>query len=240
LDSERPSSFRSESQRLLAAYGRRQGMDARYSWFDTGHLFLMQQRERAVLRTLARHGAARLDALRVLEVGCGNGNWLRDLARWGAPPQLLVGVDLIPGRLGDAVRLGPPGTGFVRGSGAELPFRSGAFDMVVQSTVFTSILDESVRGAVAAEMTRVLAPDGFILWYDYRVNNPANPDVRGIGRRELLRLFPACDVSWESVGLAPPLARRLAGLSWVGCLLLERVRFLRSHALAVIRRRGGA
>jgi hypothetical protein len=28
-------------------------------------------------------------------------------------------------------------------------------------------------------MLRILKPEGMVLWYDYHMNNPGNPDVRG-------------------------------------------------------------
>ena len=67
--------------------------------------------------------------------------------------------------------------------------------MVLQSTVFTSIQDDGLKAQVAAEMMRVVRPDGLILWYDFRVNNPRNPDVTGVGKTEILRLFPGLKVS---------------------------------------------
>ena len=223
-----------ETERVRAAYARRPARDARYSWFLPGHLYLMQQRDRAVLDALARHGLADLEGMRVLEIGCGDGNWLRDLVRWGATPERLVGVDLLADRLREAVRRGPPGSGFAQVLGGELPFRAGSFDLVIQSTVFTSILDPAVRAAVAGEMLRVLRPGGRVLWYDFHVNNPANPDVRAVSHAEIRGLFPGCAVDARRVTLAPPVARRLAGWSWLACRALELLPFLRTHSLAVI------
>ncbi len=223
-----------ETDRVRAAYARRPQRDGRYSWFLPGHLYLMQQRDRAVLAALERHGLADLEELRVLEIGCGDANWLRDLVRWGASPERLAGVDLLPDRLREAVRRGPPGSGFVRAFGGALPFPSETFDLAIQSTVFTSILDPGIRTGVAAEMLRVLRPGGRIVWYDFHVNNPANPDVRAVGHAEIRRLFPGCAVDARRVTLAPPIARRLAGWSWLVCRLLETLPFLRTHSLAVI------
>ena len=59
----------------------------------------------------------------------------------------------------------------------------------MESTVFTSIMDPDLRRHVAAEMMRVFKPNGFILWYDYHVNNPCNQDVPGVKRREIYQLF---------------------------------------------------
>ena len=45
------------------------------------------------------------------------------------------------------------------------PFHS--FDLLLQSPVFTSILDQAMKERVAAEMMRVSKPGGLILWYDF-------------------------------------------------------------------------
>ena len=41
-----------------------------------------------------------------------------------------------------------------------------------------------MKQKVAAEMLRVVKPQGLILWYDFRYNNPRNSNVRGIGAAE--------------------------------------------------------
>ncbi|MCC7210276.1 MAG: hypothetical protein IT451_00360 [Candidatus Brocadia sp.] len=47
-----------------------------------------------------------------------------------------------------------------------------------------------MKKGIAAEMLRVLEPDGVILWYDYYMNNPKNPDVKGVKKRNS-RTLPA-------------------------------------------------
>ena len=107
------------------------------------------------------------------------------------------------------------------GDAAEMPWRSEAFHLIIVSTVFTSILDDEVRRAVAGEIVRVLAPGGALLWYDFAFNNPGNSHVRKVTRRELRGLFPGLTGRIQSVGLAPPIARRIAPLSWVLATALE-------------------
>jgi hypothetical protein len=103
-------------------------------------------------------------------------------------------------------------------------------------TVFTSILDPLVKRAIADDMLRVLKPGGAILWYDFRFNNPANPNVRGIGGVEIRSLFRNCNVILKRVTLAPPIARRVVPVTWTGAALLEQVPWLRTHYVAVIRK----
>ena len=58
------------------------------------------------------------------------------------------------------------------GNAAALAFPDATFDLVVQSTVFTSVLDATMKHQMAAEMLRVVKDDGVILWYDYYVILP--------------------------------------------------------------------
>lgn len=229
-----PETDFAEEDRIRAAYARR-GVPTRDSWFDAGHLFMIQDRERRVLSLLARQGLDRLADARILEIGCGTGQWLRDFVKWGASPANITGLELLPDRVAAARRVCPPDVTLVCGSARALTFPDQQFDIVLQSTVFTSILDADLRLAVAAEMRRVLKPGGVILWYDYHVNNPSNSDVRGVGRQEILRLFPSCAIDLQRVTLAPPLARAVAPYSRIACELLTLAPFLRTHYLGVIR-----
>jgi len=227
-----------ETLRVREAYARRVA-DGRYGWDRPGHVFMMQDLERRILRALARHGLLPLADRRVLEIGCGNGHFLRELVKWGADPRLLTGIDVIPERLAEARRGLPPQVRLEERSGAATGLSGGAFDLILQMTVFTSILDPAVRRTVAREMVRLLAPGGAILWYDFRVDNPRNPDVRGVSRSELAALFPACSIDCRSVTLAPPLARTLAPRLRPLCLLLSALPPLRTHYLAVVTPAGG-
>ena len=228
-------SIRIEESRIRAAYARREDGD-RYSLFQPGTLFIAQQIERRILSSLKRYGFSGLPTKKILEVGCGSGHWLRQFVTWGARPENVYGVDLLPERLINARSSCSPAIRLQCGSAAELPFAAGTFDLVFQSTVFTSILDPDLKRRAAAEMIRVVTQDGIILWYDYRVNNPWNRDVRGVKRSEIKKLFPDCRMELQRMTLLPPLARWLAPYSILGCFALEKLPLLRTHYLGVIRK----
>ena len=230
-----PDALRAEEDRILATYTQRRD-GKRYSRFDPAELFSLQQRERYVLTLLKDYGRAALHAQRILEVGCGGGEWLRAMIQWGAAPENLVGIDLLPERVSEARRLCPSTVTILRGRANQLPLPDSHFDIVLQATVFTSILDASLKRDVAAEMLRVVKPAGLILWYDFHVNNPRNPDVRGITKAEIRSLFPGCRIDLRRVTLAPPITRAIARHSRTLCYLLENVAFLRTHYLGAIRK----
>ena len=224
----------SEVARIRAEYARRSREIPPdfYSWARDVNLFFHCQIARTTIRSLQASGMYPLQGCSVLDVGCGGGTWLLEFAQWGA--EKLHGLDLDPTRLETAHRV-LPGADLRCGDAQTLPWRDQSFDLVSHFTMFTSILDAGVKRAVAQEMLRVLKPGGLILWYDFRVNNPANHNVRGIGASEIRSLFPGCDVKLKRAMLAPPLARRIVPLTWIGALLLEKIPWLRTHYVAVIR-----
>ena len=230
------NSVSAEEARIRAAYARREENDVRYSWISAGYQFVMQQRERRLLHLLGRYGFAALESKRILEVGCGTGQWLRDFIKWGARPENTTGIDLLQDRVATARRLCPPAVRIQCASAAQLPFSNERFDIVLQSTVFTSILDRDLRQQIAAEMMRVVKPEGLILWYDYHVNNPWNKDVRGVKRQEIYQLFPNCGIDLERITLLPPLARVMTQYSYLTCYLLEKIPPLCTHYLGAIRK----
>jgi len=176
-----------------------------------------------------------LNARLVVDVGCGYGRWLAEFLQWGADGSNLYGIDLNEGRIKKARKT--VGLADLRiGDACRLPWGDGAFDLATQFTLFTSILDIEVKRGIAREMLRVLKPDGLILWYDFRYNNPRNPSVRGIESEEIRSLFPGCAITLEKVTLAPPVVRRVVPVSWLAALMLEKVPFLRTHYLGVIKK----
>ena len=229
-----------ESRRLLDAYERRRGLAHRYTVFNPSHLLLLQARERSVLSLLRETGIADLSELKILDVGCGTGQWLLDLLRWGASADRICGVDMNPQRIAVSRARLPRSIRFGVADGARLPHADGSFDLVIMATVISSVLDDVLRQRIAADAMRVLAPGGHLLWYDLNWNNRRNPDVRGISRKELQQLFPDADSRWRRVTLAPPLGRLVAPISTPLHHLLETLPFLRSHTLAIVRKREGA
>lgn len=179
---------------------------------------------------------SRIATTAILDVGCGNGSQLRDMTRFGANPANCHGVDLLPFRIEEA-RLLSPNMHFACANGETLGYADGTFGLVLCFTVLSSVLDQGMRAKLAREMIRVLEPGGALVWYDFLVNNPRNPDVRGVPKREIQRLFPDCDVRFKRITLAPPLARALAPVSIMLCQVLERLPWLCSHCLCIIRPR---
>jgi ubiquinone/menaquinone biosynthesis C-methylase UbiE len=227
-----------DTVRISAEYARRaRELPADfYAWNKPANLLFHQHAVRGCIRMLHHASLFPLHGLRVADVGCGDGTWLLDFIQWGADPAALCGIDLRAERVKSARRRIPQADLRI-GSAAELPWPDGSFDLVSQFTVFTSILDPALKRAVAGEMVRILKPGGAVLWFDFRVDNPRNSQVRGVRAAEIRSLFPDCQVQLAHVLLAPPLGRFVAGWSWPLAELLTTLPFLRTHYAGLIRKR---
>ena len=222
-----------EAERIRSVYARRarRGREQRYSLFEPAHLFQAQSLEREMLRSLRAEGFDSLEGKRILDVGCAGGGWLAGLVRYGARSPDLYGIELRE----EILSQGSGQIQLLAADAGSLPFASASFDIVAQVTMMSSVLDWRLRRRIAAEMLRVLRPDGLVLWYDFTVN-PFNRDVAGVKDGELRRLFPSAVIGVRRLTLAPPLTRFFAPRSWFACDTLERIPWLRTHILATIRR----
>lgn len=226
-----------ELARVQRVYDDRQAPDVawRYASSRPGVRYLRQRRDHAIRRLLARRGLVNLSALRILDLGCGRGTELAEWLRRGALPERLAGVDLMERFVGDAART-VPGGGVAVAAADELPFADATFDIVEQSMLFSSVLDDGLRMQIAAEALRVVKPGGFVLWYDFRVGNPRNADLRPVPLDEIARLFPGCRLDFRRVTLVPPLARLLGVLASSVGRALEGLPLLRTHYLGAIQK----
>jgi ubiquinone/menaquinone biosynthesis C-methylase UbiE len=226
--------------RIRAEYARRARdprLQRRYSLFQPDVQLALQMRERAILEVLRRAGFEPLAGLDVLDLGCGEGQVLLDLLRWGADAEHLHGCDLLPERLAAARRRLPAATALALANGGALPYPATRFHLVLQFTVFTSVRDETLRQQIAAEMWRVLRPGGAVLWYDFRFQG-RNPAVQAIHPRQVRALFPRGSFTGRRITLAPPIARPLARWSRSIAALLARIPWLCSHDLILITKKG--
>jgi ubiquinone/menaquinone biosynthesis C-methylase UbiE len=218
---------------VYRTYSERELGSSKWSPANRGNQAIVQERDRILRRMLDNSGFCPLGDRRILDIGCGAGSVLANLQRGGARPENLVGVDLLAERIRIA-RERFPQISFYQANAEALPFPDGAFDLALLFTALSSILSEEMRQNVATETQRVLRPGGAIVWYDFRYNSPFNPNVRGLGRRWIRKLFPEFLRRLRSLTVAPPLARRLGVFTDLLYPLLARIPFLRTHYLGLL------
>ena len=225
-----------ELDAVRARYQRRSAEvpDRRYSFLNPAVWQTVHERQRALLRLISHLGWLDLSEKRLVEVGCGSGGNLLELLRFGFDAAHLQGVELMEERYSEARRILPAELKLVRGDACEWDIAAGSQDIVFQSTVFSSLLDDAFQQRLASAMWNWVKPGGGVLWYDFTFDNPNNADVRGVSLRRVRELFPNGQVSAQRVTLAPPIARRVARVHPSFYSLFNLVPLLRTHVLAWI------
>ena len=172
----------------------------------------------------------------IVDLGCGDGSLAadtrrsRDARRW-------IGIDLRPEAVAVAQARFPDLT-FLAGSADAVPLETGSVDAVVARLLFSS-LSTRLEEAVAVEISRLLKPGGWLVWLELRYDNPANPNVHGLSAARIGQLFPGWPRELRSLGLLPPLARRLGPATPIAYPALAAIPPLRSHLVGRLQKPQG-
>ena len=148
---------------------------------------------------------------RVLDLGCGLGEYVRAFERAGAAA---LGCDVERARLIEGRERGA--RGLVRAAGEALPFAAGALDVVVLNEVIEHVADEA---AALREVARVLAPGGRALIYAPNRLFPFETHGVFLGQRYVFGNVPF--VNWLPRGWRDalvPHARVYEAGDWAGLL----------------------
>jgi SAM-dependent methyltransferase len=229
-----PDDESTEAQAVRERYARRLPQDPRYSLLNPVALLAFQERQRAMLALFKRLGWSDLSALKLLEVGSGTGSNLVECVLMGFAPEHVSGIELLPERHAVARARLPEAVLLAQGDALVLMPAASSVDIVLQSTVFSSLLDDAFQQRLAAAMWAAAKPGGGVLWYDFTVDNPRNPDVRGVPLRRVQALFPQARVQAHRITLAPPVARAVSRLHPSLYTVFNALPPLRTHLLCWI------
>lgn len=218
----------------------------RYARRNVGDLYSMlrpevwhgvQERQRAMLNLFYRNiGWKDLASLKLVEVGCGSGSNFFDFLRFGFLPHNLCGIELLPERADIARQNLPAVLKVYEGDANLIDIMPNSQDVVFQSVVFSSLLDDIFQRTLAHRMWQWVKPEGGVLWYDFIYKNPSNPDVRGVPVKRVRELFPEGKMIVRRMTLAPPISRRVSRVHPSFYTILNFFPFLRTHILCWIQK----
>lgn len=221
-----------ERKRIDSVYTDRKKLEGRYSLTNRGNRFNHEQML-SNITSMLHEFAVDIPTANWLDLGSGELTLFEDISALGFDPSRSIASDLLLWRLrrgADQNRA----QNIVNASARQLPFSDNSFDLVSQFTMMTSILDSQLKKEIAGDMLRVVRPGGYLLWYDFRVNNPGNKNTRAIGQAELRDLFDQQEINIKPITLLPPLARKVGLISERMLKFLHIFPMLRTHYLALI------
>ncbi len=221
-----------ERQRIDSVYADREQLSDRYSLANRGNRYNHEQMLTCIRQLLA-DADINVASTNWLDLGSGEMGLFDDLADLGFDRSRSVASDILLWRLKKGRNVGRTHHA-ITASACQLPFSDNSFDLVSQFTMMTSILDPILKKEIAGDIIRVLKPGGYLLWYDFQVNNPGNQSTRAIGRKELQTLFGSLEMNIKKTTLLPPLARKIGPVSDRLLKFLNIFPMLRTHYLALI------
>ena len=222
----------SEVEKIKQRYAER-AADSTVQAQDTNQKYsdYIKAERQAIYSNICRDRFKDLSAVELIEIGAGSGDNLLFFNNIGLLWKNIYANELLEDRIevlkGKLDREATIDSGDAR----RLDYKA-KFDVVFQSTVFTSVLDTSFKIELANKMKEMVKEDGILLWYDFKYDNPNNQDVKGINKREIESLFRGfSSFEYYNVTLLPPLGRRIGNLyNFVNSLFP----FLKTHLICVI------
>lgn len=171
-----------------------------------------------------------------LIVGVGYGAEVLLLLRYGIDLENIYCVDIRQDRINYIRHIVPCIAGAIAEPFDENSFKNvDGFDLILCSTVLSSISLEVDREVLVNSMLKRLKESGCLIIYDMTVFNYKNPDVNPIKLRWLKSIALNYEIESEKVTLIPPIARAI----YLKFNILYRVMilfpFLKTHRITYIK-----
>lgn len=147
--------------------------------------------------------------LKILDVGCGKGDYLMHWFNWGFDIKNLYGIDILE----ECIKNGQsqyPNFNLSCSDASEMDFDDVFFDIVFENCIFLQITDNELAEKIASQMLRVVKKGGFIIISDWRYGRNKKEHL-AMNKKRLTRLFNVGEdttfIKSIDGALAPPIGR---------------------------------
>ncbi|MBW3041826.1 class I SAM-dependent methyltransferase [Prochlorococcus marinus] len=194
-------------------YSKNTGGAYRNSLINPENFYQVFARDIAFYKVLNFIDLRKIKTLKVLDVGCGDGNGTIKFIQLGFLPSNVYGIELIKERL-EKAKNQYPNLNFMINDASNLEFESNSFDLVNESTMFIHSIDKVESDEIAKEMIRVTKKNKYIILQDWRYSKPWNHNYNGLSKSRIKEIF-SVGVLTELIcqrngALIPPLGRRIS------------------------------
>ncbi len=161
--------------------------------------------ENVLFDTLMQYGYDVLEHVQVLDVACGDGQWLRNVMNHGGNPDRLIGTDIYEPVIEKARMLSDRRIQFLYASPDELPFEHRRFDIILVFGLFMHVLDEHLRNKIARALFHRLNDNGLVICVNLLCGSEAQLEpylaytTRGLGLEDVTNLFPDCQIDFNEI-----------------------------------------
>lgn len=123
----------------------------------------------------------------IIDIGCGTGYWLREIANLRGNSKGLVGLDISKERIKAAKSINN-NIAYIINDICNMPFNSNLFDFVIAFDVFMFLIDDDDLIKSFSEAVRVLIKNGYFLFFDIIGKKVNNNKTRGFKLNEIIEI----------------------------------------------------
>ena len=215
------------------AYLKDEKIIQKWSSLNIGNQIISEQRY-YMLQDLLKKNNTSFKKKNILDLGCASGNLMTLLINLGANEKNISGIDIRDSSILNAKRRYPKAH-FNMMDARKLTYENNTFDCIISFTLLSSVLGFDNRKRIISEAMRVLKPNGFVIYYDMRYNNPFNNNIVGINKKELSKLFTNMKLDLNLLTIVPPVARRLGFLTKFLYPQISKISLFNSHYMFLVK-----
>ncbi len=121
--------------------------------------------KKSFIKIINRNKLSLRKFINIIDLGCGTGYWLREIANFKGSSKRLVGLDISKERIKYAKTINN-NIKYIRNDICKIPFKNNSIDFVIAFDVFMFLINENDLIKSFSEIARILKNNGYFLFFD--------------------------------------------------------------------------